>query len=95
MWKVTKDTLVIAQGKKESTFYLTGKQGSINVVEIVVNLDTWYCRLGHISEKGIEIFHNKGKLLGLKVLDLKFCEDCVLRKQKKVRFSKVARKPKL
>ena len=32
---------------------------------------------------------SKGKLLGLKSIDLDFCEDCVYGKQKKVNFSKV------
>lgn len=87
--KVTKVTLVIAYEKKEGTLYLTWKHGSINVVETSVNSDTWHCRLGHISEKGMKILHSKCKLLGLKVLDLKFCEDCISGKQKKISFSKV------
>ncbi|XXG79495.1 hypothetical protein AAC387_Pa09g0546 [Persea americana] len=36
----------------------------------------------------------RGKLEGLKSLDLEFCEDCVFGKQKKVTFSKVGRPPK-
>lgn len=70
----------IAQGKKESTLYLTRKQRSIDVVEIYVNSDTWHCKLVYISEKGIEILYSKGKFLGLKVLDFEYCKDCILEK---------------
>ncbi|XXG64806.1 hypothetical protein AAC387_Pa05g2660 [Persea americana] len=47
-----------------------------------------------MSEKGMKILHFKGKLEGLKSLDLEFYEDCVFGKQKKVTFSKGGRPPK-
>ena len=53
-----------------------------NVVKAVVNdartdLVVWHHRLGHISEKGMQILHSKNLLLGLKNIDLDFCENCV------------------
>ena len=39
----------------------------------------------------MKVMLSKGKLPGCKSLDLHFCEDCVLGKQKKVSFTKVAR----
>lgn len=45
----------------------------------------------HLSKKGMKILHSRGKLLGLKALDLEFCEDCVYEKQRKVSFTKGAK----
>ena len=36
----------------------------------------------------------KDKMLGLKSIDLDFCEDCVCGKQRRVRFSKARKTPK-
>ena len=94
-WKVTKGSMVVARGKKEGTLYLTNSStSSIAVADKGIDSNTWHYRLGHMSEKGMKILHSKGKLEGLKSLDLEFCEDCVFGKQKKVTFSKVGRPPK-
>ena len=87
--------MVVARGKKEGTLYLTNSStSSIAVADKGIDSNTWHYRLGHMSEKGMKILHSKGKLEGLKSLDLEFCEDCVFGKQKKVTFSKVGRPPK-
>lgn len=92
---ITKDVIVVAHRNKECTLYLTGKINSfIAVVKIGINSDIWHYRLEHISEKVIKVLHAKDKLPGLKSLDLGFDEDFVLRKHKKISFSKVGRSPK-
>lgn len=63
MWKITKGALMISQGKKKGALYLTEKQDFIDVAETGVNLDTWHCRLEHISDKEMKILHSKDKLL--------------------------------
>ena len=47
-----------------------------------------------MSEKGMKVLLSKGKLPGLKAIDLKFCEDCVYGKAKRVSFKKTRRVPK-
>ena len=80
-WKVTKGSMVVARGKKEGTLYLTNSStSSIAVADKGIDSNTWHYRLGHMSEKGMKILHSKGKLEGLKSLDLEFCEDCVFGK---------------
>lgn len=55
MWKVTKGALVIARGKKIGILYLIGKNISIDIAKTDANSNTWHCRLGYISEKGMKI----------------------------------------
>eukprot|EP00253_Pinus_taeda_P024886 PITA_24886 len=54
----------------------------------------WHHRLGHMSEKGVKILHSKNLLLGLKNVDLDFCENCIYGKQKRVRFLRVGKEKK-
>ena len=58
--------------------------GTIAIVEqgeqiVVVDSDTtlWHNRLGHMSEKGMKVLHSKKILLGLKCVNMDFCEICV------------------
>lgn len=91
-WKMSKGALTLARGKKDGTLYVsTGTYSSIAVAAKGIDCTTWHRRLGHMSEKGMKVMLSKGKLPGCKSLDLEFCEDCVLGKQKKVSFMKVAR----
>lgn len=95
-WKVTRGSMVIAHGKKEGTLYVTsGTDSTIAVASSDIGASTWHHRLGHMSEKGMKIMLKRGKLKGLKELDLEFCEDCVYGKQKRVSFTKFSRERKL
>ena len=47
-----------------------------------------------MSEKGMKILHSRNLLLGLKNIDLDFCENCIYGKQKRVRFLKVGKEKK-
>ena len=93
-WKVTKGALVIAKGEKVGTLYLC------NVISNFVNALTytgedmtlWHHRIGHMSEKGMHILHSRNLLPGLKHVDLKFYENCVYGKLKRVRFIRVGKK---
>lgn len=73
--------MVIAHSKKERTLYLTNNStSSIAVVDKGIDTNTWHYNLGHKSEKGMKILLSKGKLQGLKLLDLEFCQDYVFEK---------------
>jgi len=78
-WKVTEGALVIAKGEKAGTLYLcNGISNYVNALTSTGAYTTlWYHRLGHMSEKGMQILHSRILLLGLKHVDLEFCENCV------------------
>jgi hypothetical protein len=96
MWKVIKGSLVIAKGEKVGTLYLcTGNIDSyISLASTGVETALWHHRLGHMSEKGMEILHKRNFLPDLKQIDLDFCEHYVYGKQKRVRFLRVGKEKK-
>ena len=49
-------------------------------------MQLWHMKLGHASEKSLQILAKQGLLKGAKACKLKFCEHCVLGKQKRVKF---------
>ena len=96
-WKVTKGSLVIVKGEKVGTLYLcNGISNSVNALTSTGEDTTlWHHRLGHMSEKGMQILHSRNLLPSLKHVDLKFCENCVYGKQKRVRFLRVGKEKKI
>jgi hypothetical protein len=95
-WKVIKGSLVIAKGDKVGTLYLcTGNtESSISLTYTGVDTTLWYHRLGHMSEKGMQILHKRNFLPDLKQIDLDFREHCVYGKQKRVKFIRVRKAKK-
>jgi hypothetical protein len=95
-WKVIKGSLVIAKGEKVGTLYLcTGNiDSSISLASTGVDTTLWHHRLGHMSEKGMQILHKRNLLPDLKQIDLDFCEHCVYGKQKRVIFLRVGKEKK-
>jgi hypothetical protein len=95
-WKVTKGSLVMEKGEKVGTLYLCtdNVDSSISLASTVVDTTLWNHRLGHVNEKGMQILHKKNLLSNLKQVDLDFCEHCVYRKQKRVRFLRVGMEKK-
>ncbi|KAK2978679.1 hypothetical protein RJ640_012585, partial [Escallonia rubra] len=47
----------------------------------------WHMRLGHMSERGMDVLSKQGLLGSKKTGKLDFCEHCVFRKQCRVKFS--------
>jgi hypothetical protein len=94
-WKITKGAMVVAQGNKTGTLYMTtSPRDTIAVVEAGTNTNLWHRRLGHMSETGMKVLLSKGKLPELKSIEFDICESCILGKQKKVSFLKGGRTPK-
>jgi len=95
-WKVIKGSLVIAKGEKVGTLYLCigNTDSSIYLASTGVDTALWHHRLGHMSEKGMQILHKRNLLPDLKQIDLDFCEHCVYGKQKRVRFLRVGKEKK-
>ena len=67
-WKIIKGALVIAKGDRIGTLYLCphNTDYSIYVASTEVGETLWHHRLGHISEKGMQIIHSRKLLPYLK-----------------------------
>ena len=79
--KVTNRTRVLSRGKKIGTLYMTSSpRDTIAVAKVSTNTGLWYCRLGHMSKKGMKMLLSKGKLPELKSIDFEICESCILGK---------------
>ncbi|KAL1348077.1 hypothetical protein AAHE18_07G053000 [Arachis hypogaea] len=48
----------------------------------------WHCKLGHMSECGLQILAECNLLPGLKTVNLPFCEHCVTSKQHRLKFER-------
>ena len=85
-WKFTKEALVVLKGDKVGTLYLCkgNIDSSIALASTGTNTTLWHHRIGNMSEKGMQILQSRKLLLGLKHIDLEFCEHCVYGKHKRV-----------
>eukprot|EP00253_Pinus_taeda_P021000 PITA_21000 len=89
--KVFKGALVVMKAKKVGNLYRL--KGSTQIGEAAVASEEeeagtrlWHQRLGHMSEKGLQILMKHKSLPGLKSLNLDFCKHCVYGKQCKQKF---------
>lgn len=88
-WKLTKGSLVVARGKKESSLYLMHAKifkGICNAVEDENVVELWHKRLSHMSEKGMGLLAKKNLLSGVKSAKLEKCVHCLAGKQRRVSF---------
>ena len=92
-WKITKGALVITKGDRIGTLYLCPHNidYSIYVASIEIVAVLWHHRLGHMSEKVMQILHSRKFLPDLKHVSLELHENCVYGKQKRVIFCRVAK----
>ena len=67
---------------------------SIFVASTKIGVALWHHRLGHMSEKGMQILHSRKLLPDLKQVSLEFIENCVYGKHKRVRFLRVGKQKK-
>ena len=88
--------MVVAKGEKVGTLYLcTGSiDYSLSLASTGVDTTLWHYRLGHMSEKGMQILHKRNLLSDLKQIDLEFCEHYVYGKQRRVIFLQVGKEKK-
>ncbi|KAG8479441.1 hypothetical protein CXB51_029725 [Gossypium anomalum] len=90
--KVTSGALVILKGiRKNNLYYYQGSTviGPVAAASDNKELDSmqlWHMKLGDASEKSLKILAKQGLLKGAKACKLKYCEHCVLGKQKRVKF---------
>jgi hypothetical protein len=88
-WKLCKGSLILARGKKINTLYkIEAKlvKGDVNVVENETSTELWHKRLGHMSEKGLQVLAKNQFLPNIKGTSLMPCTHCLVGKQRRVRF---------
>ena len=74
-------------------YYKTARTDSVFVVE-TDKTAIWHLRLGHVSQKGLQVLCNQGLLGKVSVGCLDFCETCTLSKQHRLSFLKGTHLPK-
>ena len=79
---------MIAKGEKVGTLYLCiGNIDSfISLASTRVDKTLWHHRLGHMSEKGMDILHKRIFFPDIKQVYLDFYEHCVYGKHKTIIF---------
>ena len=91
--KVVSGALVVMKGIRRNNLYLyqgstaVGTVAAVSEAEKVAEMSRlWHMRLGHAGEKSLQTLAMQGLLKGAKTCKLDFCEQCVLGKQKRVKF---------
>ena len=91
--KVVSGALVVMKGIRRNNLYLyqgspaVGTAAAVSEVDKVAEMSRlWHMRLGHAGEKSLQTLVMQGLLKGAKTFKLDFCEQCVLGKQKRVKF---------
>lgn len=94
---ISKGSSVVLKGAKHGTLYIL--QGSTLTGSAAANVASsedrrsdmtklWHFRLGHMSEKGMQILSKRNLLEGHKVTSLGLCEHCVFGKLHRKKFGK-------
>ena len=91
--KVVSGALVVMKGIRRNNLYLyqgstaVGTAAAVSEADKVAEMSRlWHMRLGHDGEKSLQTLAMQGLLKGAKTCKLDFCEQCVLGKQKRVKF---------
>ncbi|KAL0359383.1 UNVERIFIED_CONTAM: Retrovirus-related Pol polyprotein from transposon TNT 1-94 [Sesamum angustifolium] len=85
--KIMKGSLTVFKADRRRNLYVCTVDYDI-LAASVTDFDKtslWHKRLGHISQKGLELLQKEGVLID-KIEKLKFCDECVMGKQHKVQF---------
>ena len=91
--KVVSGALVVMKGIRRNNLYLyqgstaVGTAAAVSEADKVAEMSRlWHMRLGHAGEKSLQTLAMQRLLKGAKTCKLDFCEQCVLGKQKRVKF---------
>jgi GAG-pre-integrase domain len=92
-WKLSKGSMVVAKGKSWNSLYRTHAKvlkNGLNAVQTGNSVNLWHQRLGHMSEKGLQILASKSHILSTKDEVLDTCDYCLFGKQHRVSFSQIS-----
>ena len=91
--KVVSRELVVMKGIRRNNVYLYQGSTAVETASVVSEADKvaemsrlWHFRLGHAGDKSFQTLAMQGLLKGAKTCKRDFCEQCVLGKQKRVKF---------
>ncbi|KAF8388510.1 hypothetical protein HHK36_027184 [Tetracentron sinense] len=83
-WKLSKGSLIVAMSEKKATLYRMKAhlfKGKVNTILEDSSPNLWHQRLGHMSEKGIQVLENMQLLPGMKGTSIEPCDHCLSGKQ--------------
>ena len=92
--KIVKGALVLMKVEKIGTNLFMLKGETLQEADACVASNgeestmAWHLKLGHMSEQGLKILSERKLLLGLKSVNLPFCEHYVTSKQYRLKFSR-------
>ncbi|CAL5350460.1 unnamed protein product [Camellia sinensis] len=95
IWKLKKGSLVVAKGQAIGTLYKTHVEvnsNSLNAAEDETSPNLWHKRLGHMSEKGLQILAKKSLIPFAKDAKLNPCDNCLFGKHHRVAFHSSSRR---
>ncbi|KAI5313383.1 hypothetical protein L3X38_042557 [Prunus dulcis] len=97
-WKLSKNSLGLARGKKENTLYMTHAKVNDGYINALAedSIELWHKRLSHMSKKWLQILVKREALTRMKKgMPLKSCTHCLAGKQHRASFlhSHAQRKP--
>ncbi|KAH9744865.1 hypothetical protein KPL70_003863 [Citrus sinensis] len=91
--EIRKGTKIVMKGVKENGLYvLQGSsvpvQEGVSAVSEEDRTKLWHLRLGHMSIKGLQELSKQGLLVGDRIQQLEFCENCIFGKSHRSKFNK-------
>ena len=95
---VMKGSSVVLKGTLRGSLYVV--QGSTVMDSVAAVADAsdmsklWHMRLGHMSQRGMQILSSRGLLEGHKISDFGFCEHCTFGKLHRSKFGKAIHRTK-
>ena len=89
---VTRGSVTVLKGERVRNLYsMIGSvivgDASTTATEKGDTTKLWHMRLGHMSEKGLQVLHGKGVLPGIKSCKLDIFEFCIMGRQRRASFS--------
>ena len=91
---------MVMKGIRRNNLYLYQGSTAVGTAAAVTEADKvaemsrlWHMRLGHAGEKSLLTLAMQGLLKGAKTCKLDFCEQCVMGKQKRVKFGTACNDP--
>ncbi|KAH9781907.1 retrovirus-related pol polyprotein from transposon TNT 1-94-like protein [Citrus sinensis] len=92
--KIVKGALVLMKAEKIGANLFMLKRETLQETDACVvsngeeSTMMWHLKLGHMSAQGLKIFSEQKLLPRLKLVNLPFCEHCVISKQHRLKFSR-------
>lgn len=90
--QIIKEDMVVLKGKRHETLYFLCEKrkvsSSSSCTSVVEGDDTklWHSRMGHVSQRVLDVLVKRGLIDDKKVSSIKFCDDCIFGKTHRLKF---------